>query len=96
MAIYWPTHDPQENLDYVGDWSAALDGDTIASTTFTEQTVDGGLSGITLGVASFTNSTTKQWISGGTVGKQAVITNRVVTAGGRTLEQTFILPIGPA
>ena len=34
MALEWDFKDPDEVLDYRVDWSARLDGDTIASSTW--------------------------------------------------------------
>lgn len=75
--------DPDEVLDYIRDWTAALDGDTISTSTWTPET------GITVDTSSNTTTTATVWVSGGTVGETYGITNRIVTAGGRTFEHTL-------
>lgn len=100
----WPFKDPDEVLDYDIDWTvrlysaAELDRykagetvvptDTIASSTFTLPTG-------TLVAASGSNSTTasKVWLSGGAEGQTYLIVNRIVTAGGRTMDMTVKLKI---
>jgi hypothetical protein len=86
--LKWPKKDPDEVLDYVLDWSARLDGDTIATSIWI---VDEAL---TKDSDSFTDSTTTIWLSGGTAPARALqLTNRVTTAGGRTKDQTVTLDI---
>ena len=75
--------DPDEVLDYVRDWTAVLDGDTIATSTWTPPT------GITVDSNSHTDTTATAWISGGTLGQSYDVLNRVTTAGGRTFDKTL-------
>jgi hypothetical protein len=75
--------DPDEALDYIRDWSTDLVGDTIATSTWTAPV------GITIDDDSNTTTTATVWISGGTLGNDYDVTNRIVTAGGRTLEHTI-------
>lgn len=75
---------PADVMDVVIDWSATgigvlPTGDTIASSTWT---VDAG---ITKGTTTNTTTSTTCWVSGGTVGGNYLLTNTIVTAGGRTL-----------
>lgn len=75
--------DPDSVLDYVIDWSDWLDGDTISTSTWATP------SGITKDSDSNNTTTTTIWLSGGTLGKTYRITNRIVTAAGRTADETF-------
>jgi hypothetical protein len=77
----WPFKDPEGVLDYEIDWSDRLDGDTISSSDWEIE------AGITEG-SSNTTTVTKIWLSGGTIGEKYVLTNRIVTAGGRTMDQS--------
>ena len=80
--------DPDEVLDYVRDWSAVLDADTIATSTWTPDT------GITVDSDSNTTTTTTVWVSGGTLGERYGITNHITTAGGREFDFTLWFLIG--
>lgn len=78
--------DPDEVLDYGFDWSNWLeDNDTISSSSWTVP------SGITKNSSSNTITTTNVFLSGGTAGKAYDITNRIVTAGGRTADRTMTI-----
>ena len=80
--------DPDAVDDYPIDWSDTLpSGDTISTSNWTK-TGD-----VTLGSESNTTTTATTFVSGGTVGAQAQITNRIVTAGGRTYDKTITLLI---
>lgn len=86
----WPSKDPNDVLDYDVDWSRRLDsGDTISTATFS-LTTDAGLT-----IASQSNTTTvaKVWLSGGTAALTGEILCRIVTANGRTMDQSVSLPI---
>lgn len=72
-------------LDYRIDWSAWLGVDTIASTTWTVPT------GITQDSATNTTTTATIWLSGGTAGTAYTLTNRIVTAAGRTQDQSITI-----
>ncbi len=87
MALSWPNKDPDEVLDYEIDWAARLTTDTISTSTWTVP------SGITKDSDSKTSTTTTVWLSGGTLGDSYEILNRIVTAGGRTMDQTVKLKI---
>lgn len=78
--------DPQDVSDYLIDWSDLLDGDTIATSLWTVPT------GITKDSDTNTTTSTKIWLSGGTGGVFYACVNKITTAGGRTLERTFIVP----
>lgn len=88
MSKTWDrSKDPNEVVDYDLSWSDQMtaDTDTIASSTWTVP------SGITKDSASSTTTRTKVWLSGGTTGSTYTLLNRVVTAGGRTFDQSVKL-----
>lgn len=82
MALSWPDKDPDEVLDYRLNWSARLAGDTIVSSTWTVP------SGITKDSDENTTTATTIWLSGGTLKANYALMNRIVTAAGRTMDQT--------
>lgn len=83
--------DPSDELDYKVDWSEWLAGsspvDTIATSTWT---VDAG---ITKDSDSNTTTDATIWLSGGTAGRTYHVTNRIVTAGGRTAERSIYIAV---
>jgi hypothetical protein len=85
--VMWPPKDPDEILDYQIDWSDRLFSDAIVSSVWT---VPPGLVG---GAQSIAGASTVLWLSGGSLGQTYKIHNRVVTSGGRTLDQTVGLQI---
>jgi hypothetical protein len=90
MALTWPAvKDPDEVKDYSLDWSELLDGDTIASSTWT---VMAG-AGLIVDESSYTDTVTTIWLSAGAVGTDYKLSNLVVTAGGRTYDQTVKLRV---
>jgi hypothetical protein len=87
--LVWPVKDPDEVLDYVIDWSARLAiSDAISSSSWPDFP-----SGITKDSDTFDDATTTIWLSGGTSGESYKLTNRIVTSGGRTMEETVKLPV---
>lgn len=77
------TKDPSSVLDYQLDWSAWLAGnDTISTSTWSA-------SGITIDSDANTSTSATVWLSGGVAGNKYRVTNRIVTAGGRTAERTI-------
>lgn len=92
-ALTWPNKDPEEVLDYELDWEARLTDaaqettDTISSSSWVVP------SGITKNSDSNTDTTTTIWLSGGTLGETYEFLNRIVTAGGRTMDQTVKIKI---
>ena len=84
MALKLPSRDPDEVLDYVVDWSARLSADTISTSSFA---IDSGVA--VIGVTSATTTTTTVWLSGGVAGEITQVRARIVTAGGRTMDQTL-------
>lgn len=80
-----PTKDPSEVLDYQVDFTAALGSDTITGSpvvTASGVTVAGSPApSQAAGVVTF-------WLTGGTAGTTGIVTVRVVTTGGRTIERS--------
>lgn len=83
----WPPKDPDEVLDYQIDWTARLDGDTIDTSDWIMP------NSITKDSATFSDTASTIWISGGLLGSSVVLTNRITTAGGRTMDQSVKLQI---
>lgn len=76
--------DPDAVLDYKNDWSAWLGDDTIAASIWTASSDD-----IAIDSSNFDDTTTTPWISGGIVGQSYIITNHIVTVGGREDDRSF-------
>lgn len=87
MALVWPNKDPDEVLDYQLDWSERLGVDTISTSTWIVP------EGITKDSDSHADSATTIWLSGGTIGESYEFTNRIVTDGGRTMDQSVKIKI---
>jgi len=85
-AITWESKDPDEVLDYSLDWSTRLGADTISTSDWPDFPA-----GLTNDNETNTTTTTTIWLSGGTAGNTYQLTNRIVTTGGRTYDQTVIL-----
>jgi hypothetical protein len=87
MSKRWPPKDPDEVLDYGVDWSLRLAGDVISTSAWTIP------AGLTKQTDTKTNTSTTVWLSGGVDGQSYDNLNHIVTAGGRTMEQTVELRI---
>jgi hypothetical protein len=79
--------DPDAVLDWERDWGPWLAdlGDTIQSSTWIVP------AGITKTSESNTTTTATVWLSGGTAGLRYTVTNRIVTAGGRTDDRSMVV-----
>lgn len=87
----WPAKDPNEVLDYAFDWSPRnLDGDTISSFV---ATVEEGTVVVDDSLFSPDSLTTVTWLSGGTEGEACKVLLRIMTAMGRTLDETITIKI---
>jgi hypothetical protein len=86
-AVLWTLKDPDEVLDFELDWTDRLVDDTIDTSVWVVP------DGITKDSDSNTTTHTKAWFSGGTLGTVYEIVNRIVTEGGRTMDQTVNLPV---
>lgn len=84
-----PNKDPDEVKDYGLDWAPALGSDTITSSAW----VVASAAGMTVDSDSHTANSATIWLSGGADGETGVFTNRVETAGGRTLEETIAVSV---
>ena len=82
--------DPDETLDYSFNWSSFLAVDSPADTI---QSSNWYVSpaGPTLSNPSSAGAVTSTFISGTALGQVYVLTNRVVTAAGRTAEKSVTL-----
>lgn len=77
-----------EIYDYGFNFTDSLDtADTISTSTWTIP------AGLTTGATSNSTTKTSVFLSGGTVGTDYSCVNKIVTAGARTIERTFILRI---
>jgi hypothetical protein len=87
MAVY--KKDPDAVLDYTADWGPYLTplGDTIISATWVLS------SGLTKVSQSATATKATAFVSGGVLGETETLTCRIVTAGGRTDDRTFLIKI---
>lgn len=85
--------DASDNADFTLDWTAPLNGDTIASITSTS-IAPTTTSPLTVSIpTAIAGATTVTWLSGGLAGTDYVMTVRVVTTGGRTLERSAVVPV---
>jgi len=83
--------DPSAELDYGFNWADRgwlAAGETITTSTWT---VPAGLTQLTSGVSGGTVTTV--WLSGGAAENDYMITNRIVTSGGRTDERSLIIRV---
>lgn len=85
--LNWPPKDPDELLDYQVDWTDRLAADNIQTSSWVVP------AGLTQSLPSFTSKTATIWFSGGTIGQTYKVLNRIVTSGGRTMDQTVGLLI---
>lgn len=90
MTLTWERpKDPNDVIDYDLDWSGDIDdGDAIATSTWT---VPSGT--LVIDSNSFTDTATKVWVSAGTADTSYLLTNRVTTTGGRTMDWTVKLRV---
>lgn len=100
MSLSWPAKDPDEVLDFDIDWaSRLLSADEIAAGTTTpadaiassQFTLPAGT--LVANSSSYSSTRTKVWLSGGDDGLSYAVLNRIVTAGGRTMDQTVKLKV---
>jgi hypothetical protein len=85
------TKDPNEVLDFYVDWSSRLSevspADTIATSSWS------ATNGLTVDSSTNTTTSATVWVSGGTDRKYSELTNRVVTASGRTFDHTIVVKL---
>ena len=81
-------------LDYQIDWSDWLVTDTITTSTWSASpgiTVGNGSNGAP--APSKTSTTATIWLIGGTTGGNYIVTNRIVTAAGRTNDHSLRISV---
>ncbi len=83
------TKDPDAVLDYSVDWSAWLGADEIASSEWLLE--QGALIEKVTDTATATKTTV--WLRGGQQGTTYLVTNRIVTSGGRTDDRTISVKV---
>lgn len=77
---------PAAVLDFTEDYTSWLSsGDTISTSSWV---VTSGLTKIT---DSKTSTMATVWLSGGTNGEAYLVTNRIVTTGGRTEDRSIVI-----
>lgn len=79
--------DPDATKDYQINWNTWLNGDTISTS---EWDVPDGIK-----KENDTNNTTTAtiWVSGGTAGEMYKLVNTIVTAGGRTEQDSITIKV---
>jgi len=90
--------DPNEVIDYMIDWAHMEHGSPGALESLGNDTITGTPLwivpvGITLDSQANNTTTTTGFFSGGTASTDYVITVRITTVGGRTLERSIIIPV---
>ncbi len=83
------TKDPDAVLDYSVDWSAWLAGDQIDTSTWLLE--DGALLEVVSDAKTMAKTTV--WLRGGQKGTTYLVTNRIVTMGGRTDDRTITVKV---
>lgn len=83
------TKDPDAVLDYSVDWSAWLAGDQIDTSTWLLE--DGALLEVVSDAKTMTKTTV--WLRSGQKGTTYLVTNRIVTMGGRTDDRTITVKV---
>ena len=83
------TKDPDAVLDYSVDWLLWLAGDQISSSEWILE------QGATLEKITDTSTTSRTvvWLGGGDKGVTYLVTNRIVTVGGRTDDRTISVKV---
>lgn len=79
--------DPDAIKDYICDWAEWLNGDTIATSTWTVPV------GITKVSDTHNNTEATIILSGGASGTTYTFVNRITTTGGRTDERSIQLKV---
>lgn len=77
--------DPNETIKIVFDWTSRLGGQTIATSVWVVP------SGLTETAESETTTTATLTLPGGTAGIDYLVTNRITTSGGETIDRSAII-----
>ena len=88
MSLNWPSKDPDELLDYQINWTVALAGDTIISSTWQINSAD-----LINDHDTYGPNSTVIWLTGGVLNQSYQCTNTINTAGGRIFQQTVGISI---
>ncbi|HEX8640088.1 MAG TPA: hypothetical protein VF704_02920 [Allosphingosinicella sp.] len=83
--------DPQSRVDYGIDWTAFLDGATVAASVWTVTPQEPG--GIGVEAADFTGTRTAATLAGGKVGRVYTVTNQVTLTDGHCEERSITLRV---
>jgi hypothetical protein len=92
----WDDKDPDDTDVFTLSWATRLGSDTIASATWLlddEAVWPVGSGVLTKGTEGHTTTTVTVWLSGGVLDQDYELTSRVVTVGGKTLDQTVKLRV---
>ena len=88
-VLVWPPKGPDEELDFILDWSSRLyEGDSIVEAVWTYAFTDNFVTG-----QSFTGDTTLVWLANGEVDRTYVLHCQVTTDNDRVLEQTVNITV---
>ena len=94
-SAFLATKTPAELDDWQIDWTTrGLGTDTISTSTWSVPGASEGSTSdlnITSPAPTKTTTSTTVWLSGGIAGNSYLVTNTIVTSGGRELEETFIV-----
>lgn len=86
---YMAPKDPQETADYAIDWAELLDdSETISTSSWAVSPTGPTLSG-----AGTSGTRAYVFVAGGTAGTEYVLTNTIITSGGRTYEKSLVVPV---
>ena len=95
-ALWWPTAEPDDVLDYSLDWSAILAdaGDTIASAAVS--VAPSGAGELTASSLAVVGGVMTVWLTGGVPGRAYTVRAEIATVNGRTIERLIGLRINAA
>lgn len=88
MPLNWPSKDSDEVLDYSLNWSSALAGDTIVTSNWAISD-----SSLVENHSANTSTSAVIWLEDGTLNQTYTVTNTIVTAAGRTFQQSVNIRI---
>jgi hypothetical protein len=83
--------DPQSRVDYSVDWSAYLDGQTVAASLWTVRPQEQG--GIAVGESGFDLTRTSARLEGGVIGHVYTVSNLVTLTDGSRDERSITLRV---
>jgi hypothetical protein len=82
--------DPDDILDFDALWATWLNGDTLATASWSIVTA-ATTPALVIDDSENTTSIAKVWVSGGKTGTKYQLRNRITTTGQRTKDRTFYL-----